>query len=202
MICWYSHSQVCSRSSVKAVLSRCNCSQDSCMCSPPLRCRFFNATKQFLNLFVGQQRGDSEIHLNMSMAFPVATVATYLMCEIPELSTVRLLFIYLFDFMQFCIFQCHVYLSSCAQLLVARFNVSCPYTVPCYPRKQTNQSEEDYLLALGYIKKKAGFETEEAFMERMAGFLSLFVAIIQTDPPPGKPIIYFSLLSGTRTRSS
>lgn len=69
------------------------------------------------------------------------------------------------------------------EFVIATFYNKCPYTVPCYPKRAalpdgTMESEEDFVYKkLKYKKKEDGKETDEAYFERMSGYLYLYSAI-------------------------
>jgi len=80
-------------------------------------------------------------------------------------------------------------------ILLAHFHTVCPYTVPQYIPKLQGQTNEEWLLALGYktfnepgtIPKDSDFEAEDSYFERMSGILSIYAAITQTDYPASHP---------------
>ncbi|ELR18754.1 GLE1 family protein [Acanthamoeba castellanii str. Neff] len=123
------------------------------------------ATKLFCLDLIAQkivQQGDSQVHVAQLAAFPIADVAVALCTLVPDLT----------------------------RILIARFHEKCCFTIPYYVPKLQGMSDEDHLVALGYQRKRntpTGFETEEAFFERMAGFVTLYAAIMQADPFQGKP---------------
>lgn len=70
--------------------------------------------------------------------------------------------------------------------LFYHFYESCPFCLPHYPQKSpSGESNGSYLARLGY-KMKSGTqvaETEEAYMERMKGILSMFAAMTTIECP-------------------
>ena len=69
------------------------------------------------------------------------------------------------------------------ELLIAKFNKSCPYSVPMYIEKRENQTVEDFKDSLGYKRlsntDKVEFESKDSYFERMSGILALYAALIQ-----------------------
>lgn len=70
------------------------------------------------------------------------------------------------------------------KILLAFFYEMCPYTVPFYPTRDSNDDELTYLIASGYSLKKDGtIEDEESFLNKMRGLMKLFAAIIHIYSP-------------------
>ncbi|RWS27358.1 nucleoporin GLE1-like protein [Leptotrombidium deliense] len=59
----------------------------------------------------------------------------------------------------------------------------CPYVVPCYPQREADDTEANYLIACGYDYSADGksLETEESFLNRMRALVRLYGAIVQTN---------------------
>jgi outer membrane biosynthesis protein TonB len=100
-----------------------------------------------------QAQGETQVSAHAPSAFPIAVVATALCTIAPDLTPI----------------------------IVARFHSVCCYTVPYYIPKRQGQTDEDYLTSIGYKRRASGLETEEAYMNRMEGYISLYAAIMQTD---------------------
>jgi len=66
--------------------------------------------------------------------------------------------------------------------LLTHFRAGCCYTVPCYVRRPTGGSVEQWKLALGYAQLgNGGFESKEQYYNRMAGFVTLYAAVLQAE---------------------
>ncbi|KAJ2759725.1 hypothetical protein IWQ57_006481, partial [Coemansia nantahalensis] len=66
-------------------------------------------------------------------------------------------------------------------MLMVRLVKKCPYVIPEYIRRQPDQSVADFVRASGYKENDDGErESEGIYMERMAGMVALFAAIVQT----------------------
>ncbi|KAJ2774179.1 hypothetical protein IWQ56_000687 [Coemansia nantahalensis] len=66
-------------------------------------------------------------------------------------------------------------------MLMVRLVKKCPYVIPEYIRRQPGQSVADFVRASGYKENEDGErESEGIYMERMAGMVALFAAIVQT----------------------
>ncbi|KAJ2714343.1 Nuclear pore complex nucleoporin component [Coemansia spiralis] len=73
-------------------------------------------------------------------------------------------------------------------MLMVRLVKKCPYVIPEYIRRQPGQSVTDFMRASGYKENESSeLESEGIYMERMAGMLALFAAIVQTAPVGGSP---------------
>jgi len=101
-------------------------------------------------------RGDSQIHVQQASAFPVGLVAAYLCAKNPTLT----------------------------DILLAHFHKACIYTIPMYAPKPSSQSDIDFMKSIGYKEdadKPSGLESQDSYYERMAGFISLYGAFIQSN---------------------
>lgn len=74
-------------------------------------------------------------------------------------------------------------------VILHRMMTRCPYAVPRYVPKKEGQSDQAHKIAMGYLQAGNTIEGENAYMERMAGILSLYGAIVQTEPSIGKKIL-------------
>jgi len=71
------------------------------------------------------------------------------------------------------------------QLLLAHFHKQCPYTVPYYPPKLPNQTNQEYYSCLGYRYEGDTIEEQDKFLSRMQGMIRLYAAIL-ISPLPGR----------------
>lgn len=77
---------------------------------------------------------------------------------------------------------------SFGQIFLAQLQEKCPYSVPFYPEKESDENETDYLIACGYTISKDGTqETEESFLNRMRAMIRLYSAIIQCNLESAHP---------------
>ncbi|KAJ2662914.1 hypothetical protein IWW48_001622 [Coemansia sp. RSA 1200] len=73
-----------------------------------------------------------------------------------------------------------------ADMLLVRLVKKCPYVIPEYAGRKQGQSAEAYLRSIGYKEKDDDeLETEGIYVERMAGMVALFAAIVQTTDVSG-----------------
>jgi len=75
------------------------------------------------------------------------------------------------------------------KLFLAQLFRNCPYAVPYYPMKSSNQDETEYMVTCGYQLNSEGLisETEEIYLERMYAMIQLYAAIIQCNMSQGHP---------------
>lgn len=74
------------------------------------------------------------------------------------------------------------------QIFLAQMQEKCPYLVPYYPERDSNESEDSYLIACGYCIGKDGTqEPEETFLNRMRAIVKLYAAVIQSNIESGHP---------------
>jgi nucleoporin GLE1 len=74
------------------------------------------------------------------------------------------------------------------QIFMAQMQEKCPYIIPYYPKKETDDSERDHLIACGYnIAKDGTQESEESFLNRMKAMVKLYAAIIQSNLQDNHP---------------
>ncbi|WWD07510.1 hypothetical protein V865_005611 [Kwoniella europaea PYCC6329] len=66
--------------------------------------------------------------------------------------------------------------AALGEVLFARFVKKCPWVVPYYPSRQTNQSREEYEKSTG----RGSDESLAEYISRMAGICTLYFAILQT----------------------
>ncbi|KAJ2158945.1 hypothetical protein GGF46_003384 [Coemansia sp. RSA 552] len=98
------------------------------------------------------KQAEKEVSVAMHAAYPLAAAAVLIMQEYPQL----------------------------VDMLLVRLVKKCPYVVPEYIKKTSGQTTEDYLRRIGYKTTDDGMETEGIYMERMAGMIALYAAIVQT----------------------
>lgn len=68
-------------------------------------------------------------------------------------------------------------------ILLARMYKNCPFILPIYLQKSPQQSTDEYLKWIGYIKPDGeSWESEAAYVERMNGIVALYAALLQTTP--------------------
>ncbi|KAJ2845907.1 hypothetical protein GGI22_006405, partial [Coemansia erecta] len=73
-----------------------------------------------------------------------------------------------------------------ADMLLVRLVKKCPYIIPEYAVRKQGQSAEEYLRSIGYKEKDEDeLETDIIYVERMAGIVALFSAIVQTTDASG-----------------
>ncbi len=73
--------------------------------------------------------------------------------------------------------------ASLLPILVHMMHTRCPYLIPKFVTRSTDQTDVEYKLALGYLKSDDGtLESDAAYYERMAGIVCLFGAITQAEP--------------------
>jgi nucleoporin GLE1 len=78
-----------------------------------------------------------------------------------------------------------------ADLVLANFHRRCVYTEPRYLGRKAYASDKEYMTAYGFGESsdsKTGFEEEDAYFERMSGYINLFAAFVQiplADHPHG-----------------
>eukprot|EP00736_Rhodelphis_marinus_P010775 Rmarinus@m.12228 len=66
-------------------------------------------------------------------------------------------------------------------VIIAAFHEDCPYTVPRYPQPSSSLSLSDQLKSLGFGEDSDGphgMETEDSWIERMRGYVTLYSAIL------------------------
>lgn len=66
--------------------------------------------------------------------------------------------------------------AAFGEILFARFNKKCPWVIPYYPVRQTNQPREEFEKSTG----RGSDESVQDYIARMNGILALYFAIIQT----------------------
>jgi len=59
---------------------------------------------------------------------------------------------------------------SLLELFIAHLYKACPYTVPYYPVRKSGESDDSFLLRLGY---KSTLEEQPKYLERMLGIIRL-----------------------------
>eukprot|EP00743_Colponemidia_sp_Colp-15_P008173 GILK01008864.1.p1 GENE.GILK01008864.1~~GILK01008864.1.p1 ORF type:complete len:641 (-),score=138.38 GILK01008864.1:60-1949(-) len=73
------------------------------------------------------------------------------------------------------------------ELVLAYLNKACPFTVPYFPAKAANETDDDLRVKWGYLRKEDGsLEAEDDFIGRMEGFMALFAAIPQCPVTVGR----------------
>lgn len=68
------------------------------------------------------------------------------------------------------------------KLLLAHFQMECPYLIPMYIPQLEGQSNEDYYRVLGYQYIDGKVESQDKFLKRMSGIMHLYAAILITQP--------------------
>ena len=96
------------------------------------------------------KQGEEEVTSHHEAAFPIAVVASALRELHPRLG----------------------------DLLLAHLHQKCPYTVPYYPSKEENMTDEEYQRILGYLFDGSEVEDHDVFLKRMSGMIRLYAAII------------------------
>ena len=70
------------------------------------------------------------------------------------------------------------------KILLAFFFEMCPYTVPYFPIRDSNDDELTYRITCGYsLKKDGSIEDEETFLNKMRALIKLYAAIIHIYAP-------------------
>ncbi|KAI9501432.1 hypothetical protein GGI25_004474 [Coemansia spiralis] len=73
-----------------------------------------------------------------------------------------------------------------ADMILVRLIKKCPYVIPEFASRKQGQPADEYLRSIGYKEKDEGeLETEGIYVERMAGMIALFAAIVQTSNASG-----------------
>ncbi|KAL5265492.1 hypothetical protein ACHWQZ_G006269 [Mnemiopsis leidyi] len=72
--------------------------------------------------------------------------------------------------------------SQFGDLFLAYLYQRCPYTVPAYWNKKSNETNEDYLRRLGYATDGDKLEDRDKYLLKMEGCIKLYAAIIQSPP--------------------
>ncbi|KAI8910404.1 GLE1-like protein-domain-containing protein [Gorgonomyces haynaldii] len=98
---------------------------------------------------------ETEIAVKRNMAFPLAVICVFLMNKHPQF----------------------------IEIFLGRMMKKCPYITPCYLNKNKSESMDEYKKRIGFKRLEDKFESEIQYEERMAGFLSLYCAILQTTTP-------------------
>lgn len=60
-------------------------------------------------------------------------------------------------------------------IFFAEFCLSCPFCAPVYPKKQANETKEQFKRRLGFNEDEEG----SMYLERMSGYVSLYSALLQ-----------------------
>lgn len=83
------------------------------------------------------------------------------------------------------LFSHHDYLQT---VFIGKIMTCCPFTLGVIPSSKPHESQEDYMKRVGYVYKtsQSSFETTDSWQDRMAGMLSLFSALLQTQLTPGR----------------
>jgi len=68
--------------------------------------------------------------------------------------------------------------------LQTQFRAACCYTVPHYVKRPEGASDTQYALLMGYAQRGKGLETKEKYYNRMAGFVTLYGALLQAERVP------------------
>ncbi|XP_075221112.1 gle1 RNA export mediator isoform X2 [Lycorma delicatula] len=66
------------------------------------------------------------------------------------------------------------------KLLLAHFQLECPYLIPAFMPQVEGQSNEDYYKVLGYQYIDGKVESQDKFLKRMSGMMRLYAAVIIT----------------------
>ncbi|KAJ1899348.1 Nuclear pore complex nucleoporin component [Coemansia sp. IMI 209127] len=104
------------------------------------------------------KQAEKEVSVAHHAAFPLAAAAVLVMQRFPLL----------------------------ADMLLVRLVKKCPYIIPEYAVRKQGQSAEEYLRSIGYKEKEEDeLETDIIYVERMAGIVALFSAIVQTTDASG-----------------
>ncbi|KAJ2548316.1 hypothetical protein EV175_004874 [Coemansia sp. RSA 1933] len=104
------------------------------------------------------KQAEKEVSVTHHAAFPLAAAAVLVMQRFPLL----------------------------ADMLLVRLVKKCPYVIPEYAARKQGQTAEEYLRGIGYKEKEDDeLETESIYVERMAGMVALFAAIVQTTDVSG-----------------
>ncbi|KAJ1667745.1 hypothetical protein EV178_001213 [Coemansia sp. RSA 1646] len=104
------------------------------------------------------KQAEKEVSVAHHAAFPLAAATVLVMRRFPQL----------------------------ADMLLVRLVKKCPYVIPEYVARKDGQSVEEYLRSIGYKEKDDDeLETENIYVERMAGMIALFAAIVQTTDASG-----------------
>ncbi|CAO1347844.1 unnamed protein product [Diamesa serratosioi] len=73
------------------------------------------------------------------------------------------------------------------QIFLARLYTSCPFFVPCYPRKSNKQTDEMYEATLGFRRKNDKIESMELYWSRTGKLAQLVAAIWITKTRNNEP---------------
>eukprot|EP00962_Isochrysis_galbana_P044746 scaffold17450_cov77-Isochrysis_galbana.AAC.1 len=56
---------------------------------------------------------------------------------------------------------------------------ACPYVTPHYVRRPPGASDDEWKRRMGYAERARGMEPKEQYYNRMAGFVTLWAALLQ-----------------------
>eukprot|EP00967_Tisochrysis_lutea_P080903 scaffold111334_cov34-Tisochrysis_lutea.AAC.5 len=70
---------------------------------------------------------------------------------------------------------------------------ACSYVVPHYIRRPQGATDEQWKKVMGYAERGRGFEPKEQYYNRMAGYVTLWAAILQARDVLAVPTIVLSL---------
>lgn len=102
------------------------------------------------------KKGEEQVSSIFESAFPLAAVTIGILAEHPDIK----------------------------DLLLAHFQLMCPYTVPYHIPRQEGQSTEDFHKARGYKYDSDGnVEKQDKFLKRMSGIMRLYASLMVSYPP-------------------
>jgi len=101
-------------------------------------------------------QGSAVVEKAPAMAYPLAMLATSVGARCPALT----------------------------QHLRAHFCAACCYVTPHYVRRPAGATDDAWREAMGYQRRARGFEPKEQYYNRMAGYLTLWAALLQAEAVP------------------
>lgn len=102
------------------------------------------------------KKGEEQVSSIFESAFPLAAVTVGILAEHPDIK----------------------------DLLLAHFQLMCPYTVPYHIPRQEGQSTKDVHIARGYKYDSDGnVEKQDKFLKRMSGIMRLYASLMVSYPP-------------------
>lgn len=102
------------------------------------------------------KKGEEQVSSIFESAFPLAAVSVGILAEHPDIK----------------------------DLLLAHFQLMCPYTVPYHIPRQEGQSNEEFHKARGYKYDGDGnVERQDKFLKRMSGIMRLYASLMVSYPP-------------------
>ncbi|XP_052717759.1 mRNA export factor GLE1-like [Crassostrea angulata] len=102
------------------------------------------------------KKGEEQVSSIFESAFPLAAVTVGILAEHPDIK----------------------------DLLLAHFQLMCPYTVPYHIPRQEGQSTKDVHIVRGYKYDSDGnVEKQDKFLKRMSGIMRLYASLMVSYPP-------------------